>query len=122
MTWLVHHEFGQDHRPFVFSEDQRAELERYDPAEDLGYWLRLWINCYRHTLKSAPNNCLFVSYERLCDQAEEVWPNLCGKLGLPLDKKLPSLQRSQRTVNKCDSTELSEAEDVYAELCERELL
>ena len=122
MSWLVHHEFGQDHRPFIFNDAQHAELGNYDPAEDLGYWLRLWTNVYRRTLASAPGNFLFVSYERLCDQTEEVWPALCDRLDLPIQSPLPSMRRSQRPVDDQAGTELREAEDVYAELSEREVL
>ena len=119
MTWLVHHEFGADHRPFVFEEGQLAALGGYDSVQDPGYWLRLWTNAYRHTLASAPTGSVFLSYERLCDATDVVWPALCDRLGLPPGAVPTTLRRSRRDSGGAAGPELQEAEEVYASLRER---
>jgi len=43
MTWLVHHEFGSDHRPFEWGA---AVGTKYVPTE-LEYWLAQWVSVYR---------------------------------------------------------------------------
>ena len=68
MTWLVHHEFGLDHRPFdLLGGGRRAG----DPA-DLSYWLRQWTAAYDYVWRQAQAGSfepVFVSYELLCARA-----------------------------------------------------
>ena len=68
MTWLVHHEFGADHRPFRFPGQPELPGDHGQPD----YWLQNWINTYRHLDANAPANCLWVSYEQLCARPEAV--------------------------------------------------
>ncbi len=78
MTWLGHHEFGADHRPFHFSDEPLPA----DPLT-LDYWLALWCQTYRYLLEHLPANARFVSYEALCTDTERVWGSLAEHLGLP---------------------------------------
>ncbi len=66
MTWLGHHEFGGNHRPFRFHRLD-AEIERYRPNQ-LDYWLTCWCHTYAHVLDNKPASALLVSYETLCEQ------------------------------------------------------
>lgn len=70
MTWLGHHEFGLDHRPFQFG--LTAET---GSANTLDYWLQLWCNTYAWLEESKPKPALFVCYEDLCTNYE-YWPRL----------------------------------------------
>lgn len=107
MNWLVHHEFGSDHRPFVFNEQAVCEYQ----DDDINYWLTLWLNTYRNIIKRRPSEALLLSYEKLCAQEDKIWEKLAGKLGtskkiipdVPWEKKpynistrhiSPSLQRN----------------------------
>ena len=81
MTWLGHHEFGQDHRPFQFDGTSQ-------PAADPGtidYWLQLWTAAYSWLEKTAPTDAVFVCYEDLCSRAD-VWKTLAGRAGLDSDE------------------------------------
>jgi hypothetical protein len=78
MTWLVHHEFGADHRPFVFNGKARDEQD----TEDLNYWVRLWIDTYSFLLENLPTQVVLLSYEALCDDTKDVWQLLSEKIGL----------------------------------------
>jgi len=71
MTWLGHHEFGRDHRPFQFADSVPAP---YPPAT-LDYWLHLWCETYAWLERSKPEPALFVCYEDLCMRAE-TWRRL----------------------------------------------
>lgn len=101
MTWLAHHEFGQDHRPFVFDEKTIGHAARHGcPETDLGYWLQLWIDVYGFIYATAPEPCILLSYERLCSQTETVWSGLCSKLSLPKQPAAELLHLSHRAIDQ----------------------
>ncbi len=68
MNWLVHHEFGGNHKRFQF--------EGFSPTFNneftLDYWLELWIHVYRHLIQNAPPNAIFLSYDMLCENGNLV--------------------------------------------------
>jgi hypothetical protein len=69
MRWLVHHEFGADHRPFKFPG---AGTSIFTPFA-IEYWLERWIDAYSFLLeflKLRLANTVPVHYERLCDQVD----------------------------------------------------
>ena len=78
MGWLVHHEFGSDHRPFV------PEAARGAGPDQLVYWLRQWVAVYGRLLAEAGTGARFVCYEDLCTDPA-VWEGLAGDLGIPAD-------------------------------------
>ena len=71
MKWLVHHEFGSDHRFFDVSNRQSVRT-----PDEPGYWLDQWVNVYRFLLNETRDknvNTIFVEYEKLCNKSEYVW-------------------------------------------------
>ena len=76
MTWLVHHEFGSDHRPFILDEQTSP---RQDP-ESLNYWLEIWLQTYTYLVDNLSNNTHLVCYETLCDDSGRVWRELAKRL------------------------------------------
>ncbi|MFP4532071.1 MAG: sulfotransferase [Desulfobacterales bacterium] len=81
MKWLVHHEFGSDHKPFDVSEEKSRHLPA-NPA----YWLDQWISVYGYLLEQdlkTDGQILFVEYERMCDSTEAVWRALAEHVLLP---------------------------------------
>ena len=79
MTWLGHHEFGHDHRPFRF--DGAAPAGDPDTGH-IDYWLDLWAATYGWLERSAPTDAVFVCYEDLC-AGPEVWNRLAALAGVP---------------------------------------
>lgn len=75
MTWLVHHEFGSDHRPFA----THAKSTR--SPETLDYWLDQWIGVYGWLAQEVPENVRFVCYEDLCENPA-VWQEIASELGI----------------------------------------
>jgi len=103
---------GADHRPFVFSErpDSRG-------VEDLSYWLQLWISTYGHLRETAPDQAIFLSYERLCERTDVVWGKLSDRLGMPPGSQPGSLRVSRQDVpQKVPSRLLGEASELYRAL------
>ena len=48
MNWLGHHEFGLDHKEFVFEQQENCHnFER----SSVNYWLEVWIYYYNYALK-----------------------------------------------------------------------
>lgn len=80
MSWLVHHEFGLDHRPFRFSDKGAATLAALDPGA-LDYWLELWCQTYAWLERTAPERAVFVPYEDLCEDPA-VWNAIAGLCGI----------------------------------------
>ncbi len=83
MTWLVHHEFGPDQRPFRLPDGPLPEGDR----DALGYWLTEWVACYgwlNEILKARPANIRPVIYEQLGSDPA-AWPALCSFIGIPQD-------------------------------------
>lgn len=71
MTWLGHHEFGLDHRPFLFSDLKSLSY----PNDTLEYWLQLWCEVYSWLENSIPASAVFICYEDLCSY-EKIWSRL----------------------------------------------
>lgn len=119
MTWLGHHEFGLDHRPFWFDAAGAERLAARQPAQ-LEYWLDLWCQTYAWLERSAPADAVFVCYEDLCRDAD-VWKciaQLCGTG--PGDGTYEGFVISQTGIDVSVQTHLvEEAADIYRRLHER---
>jgi len=82
MTWLAHHEFGSDHRPFHFVE---RSLSSNEPS-NISYWLDRWNDSYSFLLdryEDGNSSIKFVCYEDMCADDASTWRNLCDFLELP---------------------------------------
>lgn len=78
MRWLAHHEFGLDHRPFVFDGNR----PQGDPANQR-YWLELWVLTYNALLERHRGDVIFLSYDQLCQEPENIWGALAESANLP---------------------------------------
>jgi len=117
MSWLAHHEFGSDHRPFVFE----AVESNYRPST-LDYWIQLWTGVLHQVLATLPDNANLVCYERLCDETAVVWPLLVERLALPDEAATPEFVNANRTDDaQIQSKELAPALRLYEELRARSL-
>lgn len=92
MAWLVHHEFGSDHRPFDFNDVTNHDWHVSDP----NYWLRLWVNTYSYILSALPPRAIPLSYEQLCDTTDRVWDQLTKRIDISPDCLPSPFQKSYR--------------------------
>ena len=67
MNWLGHHEFGLNHKPFLFNLD--FGKSSYTPF-DIEYWVECWIEYYSYALNIEA--CTFLSYEEFLSSPEKI--------------------------------------------------
>ncbi len=119
MTWLVHHEFGLDHRPFRFDEAGHPHEPSYgtDTSE---YWLELWCATHEWLEHSAPEDAIFVCYEDLCGGAG-VWDRLATISGIPSCREdMDAFSLSKASAEASDNATLTKrASSIYARLADR---
>ena len=114
MTWLVHHEFGSDHRPFDLGQHQQSS---YEP-ENLNYWLELWLNTYSYLAENISAQVRLVCYETLCDDSEKVWGELAEYLEIGYHPEALTFRRSShRLGDEFDENLLGGARLLYDKLC-----
>lgn len=113
MTWLAHHEFGADHRPFLFDGTNEDEKN----TQDLSYWLTIWINTYSYLMNNLPPQAVFLSYENLCDKTELVWEKLSKQINLsPYTDKI-SFTKALHPINEpVPGDLLQKSNDIYKRL------
>ena len=81
MGWLVHHEFGVDHRPMTMA----AELILGCDPGQLDYWVALWVGVYEAVLEEALTNQVnpvFLCHESLRENPRHVVHSLYDTLGV----------------------------------------
>jgi hypothetical protein len=114
MTWLAHHEFGQDHRPFRFGDEPVSS----HGTDTLAYWLEMWCATYAWLERSAPEDAIFVCYEDLCGDPE-VWDRLAGIARVSSDGA-EGFRLSAATADAATDPRLAEqAAALYARLVDR---
>ncbi len=116
MNWLAHHEFGGNHKPFLFDEDEQANKDEFS----LEYWLEIWLRTYRYLLRSAPRQAIFIGYDRLCE-GEALWQCLEKHAEINVSSECQtSLYFSSKPVEFDTSGSLyKEVNAVHLELLER---
>ena len=113
MTWLGHHEFGLDHRPFLLGS---TRLNPYS-TETLDYWLQLWCRTYAWLENSKPKSALFICYEDLCAH-EENWASLAELANIPVSRRISDpFKLSNRSIdNAVDQCLADHASTIYTRL------
>ncbi|WP_170482457.1 sulfotransferase [Ruegeria arenilitoris] len=86
MKWLVHHEFGGDHRAFAVGRESAYA------TDTLAYWVDQWLAVYGWLQKTAPKDALWVRYESLCEKPQ-YWDLLAQKLEIQHDNGLTEFNR-----------------------------
>lgn len=115
MTWLGHHEFGADHRPFLLSGDHPGVRTSH-----IDYWLQRWVDAYRFLLdqpEAVLRRQLFVDYEALCARPETGVADLSRRIGLDRTPDARALRPVVRRAGRRASPEvIAEAYAVHREL------
>ena len=116
MTWLGHHEFGLDHRPFRFPDS----VEREADTEDIDYWLITWCESYEWLLQTKPTQAVFVGYEDLCSDPD-CWDRLTelAAVANTADRGDP-FEESRYPIDDTPDPQLGKrAAEIYRELTEQ---
>ncbi|MFT4197958.1 MAG: sulfotransferase [Pseudoxanthomonas sp.] len=120
MTWLGHHEFGADQRPFLLPGAPDDAL----PRTSLDYWLAAWNSVHRHLLEQpAPVRAcqVFLDYDRFAGEAPRLVARLRQRLqidALPVSTFRPAPAHALDPAD-VDPALLAEARRLHAGLGER---
>jgi hypothetical protein len=114
MNWLGHHEFGKQHKPFMFPDSE--ENIRYD-KESLDYWLKIWIDYYKYILTISHPNTILINYDSYCRNPKETVETILKKIGITAE--LPDYEPfiNRRKADGEFSNDIYEAaQEVYRQL------
>ena len=116
MNWLVHHEFGLNHKYFNLD---KTKLD--GDKSTLNYWLKIWINFYRYAEKIKDENTYFICYETYCEKPNFILNKILKKFNslLVIESK-PYLQHKE-VKEKYSAEILNEAMIIYNKLKSKEL-
>ncbi len=115
MSWLVHHEFGSDHRPFEW----KSQISDAYEIESIDYWLSQWVSTYSILLdkfeKQSPR-LFFICYELICSDTERVWGALTDRLDI-CSPNIPDFNLQLVETPKPNNSRLKKsAEEIYQKL------
>jgi len=96
MSWLAHHEFGLDHRPFAFAV---ARMQPGLAAEKPDYWLDYWDAVHRHVLEELAPGIHLVDHDRLCQHPREVLASVLAAIDADAD---PAIIGAEIRPNRVD--------------------
>ena len=86
MAWIGHHDFGRNFRPIRFAAtrggDERGGAAYDLPATEPAFWVRYWIDAYRHALDTAPPQASFVRFEDFLEDGPGALERLATRVGL----------------------------------------
>lgn len=66
MEQIGHLEFGDLLRPFDF--DGWLDRDCRDTAEQIGFWVAYWVNCFRHVIARRNDAVKLIDYDRCCTE------------------------------------------------------
>lgn len=113
MTWLGHHEFGADRRPFLLD----GAPARGEDATRIDYWLKLWDAVYRRLLAEparVQERQLFLDYDALCTDPRLYAPRLAVMVEAPIDPA--SLRAPELRHAEADPALLARVAETHARL------
>ena len=119
MTWLAHHEFGLEHRPFWFDGGRPFTTSAYH-ASDINYWLETWLRTYGWLHDNRPSNSILVCYEDLCS-SPAAWERTVARLDVesgPNVAERPFSRGADKDVTGLAESLLQPAYRLYSELRE----
>ncbi len=119
MSWLGHHEFGGDQRPFVFSDQANPTLP--DSPDSINFWMAYWISVYESVLQRIGNDVILFDYDSLCESPQPVLEGLARCIQLEPKKmasfagKISPPKPYDRDAG-LDADVLAKAEELHARL------
>jgi len=114
MNWLGHHEFGLNHIPFAFgNNNELSSLSK----NSIDYWLCVWIIYYEYALSAKHKNTVYICYEEYCQNPIKAIGTVFEKLNLNAPFLEAEAFNNKRTSNlKCNPILIERAQKLYAQL------
>ncbi len=115
MNWLGHHEFGLNHKPFLFKE---LMCNQVHDISSLNYWLVIWINYYTKVLEiTSDSNTVIVEYADFSNYPTKTISCLSEALSIPFPKiELAKYDPPQKEIPNVDAGLVTEANQIYESL------
>lgn len=120
MTWIGHHEFGLNQKPFYLEDDLLfTRLIQHDKS-DINYWLLSWLNYYSYILNNYSEKAILFCYEAFCKDPESVLRDLSEKIDLSgFEFKPANFEMKFRRNEHADKKILDECGVVYEALLQK---
>lgn len=118
MTWLGHHEFGADQRPFAFPGAPEPDEDRDHPD----YWLRTWIAVYGALLEqpeAVQARQIFVDYDALCAGDPASARRLAELVGAQTELRFETLHPAPARDGEVNASLRSHALEIHTRLSAR---
>lgn len=119
MAGIGHFDFGDNLKPINFNHWlEHCEYEQ----DELDFWLAYWLHGYQYLLENAPQDTLFVCFERLSNQPEQEFERLSDYLAIEPQKLaafLPQIRQVKEkdiAVDDFNLTLVTKAQQVYQQL------
>jgi len=123
MNWLGHFEFGLNHKPFYFGDNDSFDRMKKYLTDDINYWLLNWKNYYSYLLDNHTPNVLFFSFEKYCAEPNEVLAKLYELIDL--DVMIKPVEKFYPKILSADNVDLNiktECDIIYERLLEKSLM
>lgn len=117
MTWLAHHEFGLEHRPFWLDSGRPFQKSAYPPS-NINYWLETWLRIYGWLRDHRPGGSVLVCYEDLCS-GPAAWQHILERLCVEHTARCeerPFRRAEDKKVSGLDDYLVAQTRALYAEL------
>ncbi len=117
MNWLGHHEFGLNHKMFMFKNNKNNFNQN-----SINYWLDIWINYYEYILGIFNNSTnkkriIFINYNKLCENKNNYLKNIFSKIGIyDLNNSIEIITNKKYKTTNIDKTKLEYANYIYSKL------
>jgi hypothetical protein len=115
MSWLVHHEFGLDHRRFLFVDD----MYQHSDINTIDYWLHQWINAYSYLLErinTSKKRIFLVGYEDICHKDRLMWQKIIDLVEIPKSNCFDFILSKAIIPTQANGDLKSKASEIYFEL------
>ncbi len=115
MNWLGHHEFGLNHKPFNFNNNN-SKID-FD-INTIDYWLQIWINYYDYLLEFVNDkNVAFINYESFLNNPETTLQSIEQKLNINFNlSSIEKFDNTNKYSGSVNSTLEQEANSIYSKL------
>ena len=115
-NFLGHHEFGNNHKPFLLSTFSQGESKKYS-FNDINYWMQNWINYYGYLVEMNLENFELIAFEDLIHRPEKVYAHLYRELSMEVPVGIPDAFKPTTYIEKSgDHLLMDKAMDIFERL------
>jgi hypothetical protein len=119
MTWVGHHEFGLNQKPFYLEDDATFQRMMAYNKDDINFWLLTWLQYYSYIQSHFAGKVILFCYENFCREPRAVLDSLSQKIDLPQFEFRPvDFEMKSKKNEDADKVILDECSRLYEKLRE----